>query len=137
EALISLDGGKPHEVPLVADVKPGKHAVRITAPGYFDETRDVDVAAGAVAPLDVTLREKPGKLSIRARDGAQVSVDGRFVAATPLLQPIDVEPGHHLVTVTKNGYHASTQEIEIGRNEARSLDVRLPATLQRSFSYEI
>src|SRR5262249_11369372 len=87
---------------------------------FFDETRDVDVAAGAVAPLDVTLKERPGKLAIVARSGADVSIDGRFAAATPLPQPLDVEPGRHLVTVTQNGYRAFSQEIETRRAPRRA-----------------
>ncbi len=137
EAQISLDGAKPHEAPLVADVKPGKHNVRVTAPGYFDETRDVPVGAGDVVPVDVPLREKPGHLTLRGPDGAQVSIDGRLAATTPLSQPLDVPAGRHLVTVTRNGHRAYSHEIEVGRDEARALDVKLDATVQRAVSYTL
>jgi len=71
------DIGAIGKTPFTGHVKPGKHTVRVTAPGYFDETRDVPVAAGQMVPVDVPLREKPGHLTVRARDGAQVSIDGR------------------------------------------------------------
>jgi hypothetical protein len=137
DALISLDGGSPREAPLVADVQPGKHAVRATAPGYFDEAREVPVTAGEVRPVDVILREKPGRLTFRASDGAQVSIDGRLAATTPLIQPLDVSPGRHLVTVTRNGYRVYSHEIELARDEARTLDVKLDATSQRYASFAL
>lgn len=134
-ALVSLDGAKPVEAPLIAEVKPGKHNLRVTAPGYFEEARDVDVAAGTVAALDLPLREKQGRLTVKTRPRAQVSIDGRFVATTPLSQPIDVEPGRHLVTVTKNGYKAFYQELEVGRDEAKEVAAPLEGSRQRTVSY--
>jgi hypothetical protein len=135
EAKVSLDGAAACDVPLVADVKPGKHSVKVTAPGFFDEARDLEVKQGAVAGLDIQLREKPAKLMITARDGAQVSIDGRLTAQTPLAQPLDVEPGRHLISVVKNGYRAYSSEIELGRAEEKSMEAPLDATTQRKASY--
>ncbi len=137
DAKVALDGAAPRDVPLVADVQPGKHSVRVTAPGFFDEARDLEVKQGAVAGLDIQLREKPGKILVTARDGAQVSIDGRLVAQTPLAQPIDVEPGRHLLTVVKNGYRPYSAEIEIGRAEERTYEAPLAATTQRKISYAL
>lgn len=134
-AQISLDGGKPLEVPLIAEVKPGKHTLRITAAGYFDETREIEVGAGSVAALDLPLREKPGRLSLRTLPGAQVTLDGRLVAQTPLTQPLDVEPGRHLLGISKNGYRAYAHELDLGRDEERSVDIPLTSTSQRKASY--
>ncbi len=134
-ALVSLDGGKPAEAPLFAEIAPGKHSVHVTAPGFVDETHELDAPVGGVSPLDVRLKEKPGRLSIDALAQAQVTLDGRFVASTPLAQPLDVEPGHHLLAVTRNGYRAYVHEIEIGRDEAKTLDVKLETTTQRTVSY--
>jgi len=133
-ALVSLDGGKPAEAPLFAEIKPGKHSVHVTAPGYVDETHDLDVAAGGISPLDVRLKEKPGRLSIHALAQAQINLDGRFVASTPLSQPVDVEPGRHLLAVTRNGYRAYVHEIEIGRDESKTLEIKLDTTTQRTVS---
>jgi hypothetical protein len=134
-AVISLDGGKPLEVPLIAEVKPGKHTLRISASGYFEETREIEVGAGSVAALDLPLREKPGRLSLRTLPGAQVTLDGRLVAQTPLTQPLDVEPGRHLLGISKNGYRAWAHEIEVGRDEPKSLEIPLESTTQRKASY--
>jgi hypothetical protein len=134
-ALVTLDGGKPAEAPLIAEVKPGKHALRVTGRGYFDEARDIEVAAGSVSALDIPLRDKPGHLALQTRGGAQVTIDGRFVATTPLSQPIDVEPGRHLLAVTQNGFSAYSREIEIERDEQKSLEIKLEGTTQRTASF--
>ena len=137
DAQIALDDQRPREVPLVAEVAPGKHRVRVSAPGYFEETRDVDVIDGSVTPLDVVLRERPARLALRAEAGAQISVDGRFIAAAPLDGPIDLPPGRHLVSVLRNGSRAHAEEIDLGRGEERTLAVHLERTGQRTTSYAL
>ena len=72
---------------------------------------------------------------IKASDGALLTIDGRSVATTPLPRALEIEPGHHLIVLAKNGYHAHTEEIDVGRAEARTLDVSLGATKQRVASY--
>lgn len=57
------------------------------------------------------------------------------MATTPLPRALEIEPGHHLIVLAKNGYHAHTEEIDVGRAEARTLDVSLGATKQRVASY--
>ena len=96
----------------------------------------------AVAPQPVPqravlrdLRERPGQLVIKASDGALLTIDGRYVATTPLPRALEIEPGHHLIVLAKNGYHAHTEEIDVGRAETRTLDVSLGATKQRVASY--
>src|SRR6185437_681292 len=66
-----------------------------------------------------------------------VSIDGRLAATTPLSQPLDVPPGRHLVSVARNGYRPYSQEIEVGRDEAREVAVVLDPTLQRNISYGV
>ena len=134
-AQIALDGGKPLEVPLIAEVKPGKHSIKLSAPGYFEEARDIEVAPGSVAALDIPLRDKPGHVTIEASSSAQVSLDGRFVGATPLSQPLNVEPGRHLLVVTKNGHRAYSYELDVGRDEQKKISVKLERSGQRVASY--
>lgn len=135
EATVSVDKGKAMEAPLITEITPGKHALHLTAPGYFDEDREINASAGGVAALDIALRERPGQLVIKARDGALLTIDGRYVATTPLPRALEIEPGHHLIALAKNGYHAHTEEIDVGRAETRTLDVSLGATKQRVASY--
>jgi hypothetical protein len=130
-ATIALDGGKPTGVPLIVEIKPGKHTLRLRASGYFDEEREIQVGEGSVAALDIPLRERPGQLSIVTAGGAQVSIDGRLAATTPLANPLEVDPGRHLVTVTRNGYRPFSQEMDVGRGEAKTVSAKLEVTRQR------
>ena len=133
--MVSVDKGQALEAPLITAIKPGKHALHLTAPGYFDEDRDIDASAGGVAALDIALRERPGQLVVHARAGAQLTIDGRYVATTPLPRPLEIDPGHHVIAVARNGYRAYTEEIDVGRAEIKKIDVDLHATKQRVTSY--
>ena len=72
---------------------------------------------------------------IKAIGGAQLTIDGRYVATTPLPRPLEIEPGHHLIAIAKNGYRAYTEEIDVGRAETKTVDASLRATKQRVVSY--
>jgi len=113
-------------------VPAGKHRVVISAEGFFDETREVTAVDGTIIAADVALREKPALVTLqRADDGARVEIDGRFVSTTPLHAPLEIAPGSHLLTVTKNGHEAYARELELGRGETRSLDAKLAPSKQR------
>ena len=135
EAKVSLDGAAPVELPLIEEVKPGKHKVRVTAEGYFDEEREVLAVEGNLIPNDISLREKPARVTITAPNGAQISVDGRPQATTPLGGPLEIPPGRHLVAVTKNGSRAFTQQVDLERGEAKKIEASLSITPQRVVSY--
>jgi hypothetical protein len=134
-AMVSIDGGKPAEAPLMAEVPPGKHRVRITAEGHFDQEREVDAQQGGVFPVDVTLTPRPARLTIVAPDAALVSIDGRAAGLTPLPGPLELPAGAHFVVVSKNGHRPFTEEIKLRRGEARTLRAELDTTGQRFAAY--
>ncbi|MCC6646579.1 MAG: PEGA domain-containing protein [Polyangiaceae bacterium] len=135
-AEVWVDGQRASELPLIDVVKPGKHSLRVAAPGYFDETREVVAVQGGLVAVDVALRERPATLTIIAPRGAAVSLDGRPQGVTPL-PPLEVAPGAHAVTLTLNGHHAHTEEIELSRGESRELRTGLSKTGQRKASYAV
>lgn len=135
-ATVSLDGGAPTPAPYIQDVQPGRHKLKVMAEGHFDYERELDVKPGAVVPLlDIPLREKPARLSLDCKPGADVSIDGTPVAKTPLFRPIELSGGRHFLAVTKVGHKPFSQEIEVKRGEARSIQVNLSTTGQRIASY--
>jgi hypothetical protein len=136
DAQIAIDG-KPAKTGMAMEVAPGRHHVSISAPGYFPDERDVQAVASALVPVDVPLKEKPAHLVITGVDGAQISVDGRPAGTTPLASPIELPSGVHLVSVTKNGHRAYTQEVEVGKDEKKQLSVSLDATTQRTIAYSL
>lgn len=130
-ARVSLNGATPASLPLIAEVAKGKHRVKVAAPGFFDEERELQAAEGGILALDITLREQPGKLDIAVEEDAEITVDGRLVGLTPLSRPIELPAGRHLVAVLKNGRTGFTKEVRIERGKSQRLDVKLESTGQR------
>jgi hypothetical protein len=137
DARVALDGEKPVPAPLFVEAKPGKHAITIVSPGHFDEARSFDLQEGAVVALDIPLRERPALVTVDTASGAQVSVDGRYVATTPQPSPLEIAPGPHVFTVAKNGHLAFSEEIDLGRGEAKRVAAPLPRSSQRIASYSL
>lgn len=131
----SIDGGPEKETPLNEEVKPGKHTVKLTAPGYFDEERTLEVGEGEIAPANLPQRERPAELSLSVGADADISIDGRFIGASPLPRAIELPSGKHSIMVLKNGYRAYATDVLLARGEARTLTVELDGTTQRTISY--
>ncbi|MBK8257320.1 MAG: PEGA domain-containing protein [Polyangiaceae bacterium] len=136
-ALASLDGGEPAELPLIQELTPGPHKLRLTAEGYVDDERDIVAFEGQVFGLDVSLRERPALLTIGTDSGADVSIDGRNEGTTPLPKALEIAPGTRLVTITKTGYRPFSAEIDFRRDERRPLEVKLQQTTQRTASFVV
>lgn len=136
-AKAALDGGAPEDVPLIEEVTPGKHHVRVWADGYFDEERDALAAQGSLAALDVPLREKPALLSVKLDTTATVAVDGRPMATTPLAQPLELPSGTHVVTLTKNGYRAFSREVTLAHGGSATIDAKLEQSGQRTAAWVV
>ena len=134
-AKAALDGGAPEDVPLIEEVSPGKHHVRIWADGYFDEERDAIAAQGSLAAIDVPLREKPALLSVTLDTRASIAVDGRPMATTPLAQPLEVPSGTHVVTITKNGYKAFSREVTLAHGGSATIAAKLEHSGQRTAAW--
>jgi hypothetical protein len=134
-ARVSLDDGPLKPSPLIADVKPGNHHVRVEADGYFEGRHPLVAVEGGLVALEVPLSAKPAKLSVNTENGADVLVDRRPVGRTPLTAPIELPAGTHFVALTRNGRAPYGQEVRLARGESRTLDVSLGGTRQRVWSY--
>ncbi len=130
-AQVLLDGKTKKEAQLAIEVPPGKHRVRVSAVGYFDDERDVNAIDNNLVPVDVQLREKPAQLSLEGTKNAEVTIDSRPVGTTPLPGPIQLSSGSHLIVIRKNGYRPYTEEIEVARDQRKTLPVELKPTGQR------
>jgi hypothetical protein len=130
-ARVSLNDRPAAKLPLIAPVESGKHTIVVSAPGFFEETREVEAADGALHALDFVLREKPATLEVRAEPNAEISVDGRLIGVSPLDRPIELPAGTHVVTVMKNGRQAHSVDVKLERGKRHRLDANLEATGQR------
>lgn len=130
-AQASLDGGPPQEVPYFADLEPGKHKVRVFAEGYFDAEQEVNGDRGIDMPVSLPLREKPALVTIALESAADVYVDGRLVATTPLGRPLEIAPGGHVIAIAKNGKQPWQQEVVLERAKPVRISPRLVTSGQR------
>jgi len=130
-AAARVDGGKMHKLPMVVIIEPGRHEVAIAATGY--RTKEVRFVAdrGSIEILRRKLDPMPAQLVVVGPVGASVYVDGDFASTLPVEAPIDVEPGHHALTVSANGYHSHHRALDLTRGKRASIEVDLDQTGQR------
>jgi hypothetical protein len=134
-ATASLDGDKPGEVPMIREVKPGKHTIAVSADGYFPEEVEGVAVEGRLVVVEVNLKEQPAKLQVRGTDGAEVSVDGRPIGTVPFARAVELPAGRHFIAVAKRGHHPMTREVQLKRGQELSIDAPLERTSQRAISY--
>jgi hypothetical protein len=121
--------------PFISEVAPGKHMVKLSAPGFEDYTREIVVdAKNGTPPLDVPLVPRSALLTIRTDDGAEVSIDGRLQGDAPL-PPLKVTAGSHFVAIVLNGRRAFSKRITLTRGQNATLDASLEGTGQRTVSW--
>jgi hypothetical protein len=132
EAQIALDGDAEVDSPLIREVAPGKHHVRVTAPGFVDTTRRIVAVKGDLVTVDIALIERPAQLVVIAREGALLSIDGRVQGACPFPKPLELSAGSHLITLTASGYVGLSTEQTLGRGETTVVRAPMHRTVQRT-----
>jgi hypothetical protein len=133
-AHVSLDGAPPQEVPFFSELEPGKHRLVVSAEGFFDEERDVSGDNAIDQPVDLTLKERPALVTVALDAKADVYVDGRVVATTPLSRPIEVPSGPHVIAVSENGKRPFSQDVVLARARSARIEPKLETSGQRIVS---
>lgn len=136
-AAISVDGGKGSESPFIDVVKPGKHLVRVVAPGYISEEREIVAIENSLVPLEVTLREEPSFLAIAAKADAIITIDGRSYGEAPLDKRIELHRGTHVVTASLSGHYPYRETVRLEPGQTTSMKISLTRTRQRYVSYAL
>lgn len=128
-ALISIDGDSPRPAQRSAVVIPGRHSVRVTAPGYATREVTVQAIADQITPETVELKELDATVDLGS-DGASRTtyVDGRLVGN---VRTLSLSPGRHFVSVTAQGSVSQGKFVTVRRGEALSLRFDEQATAQR------
>jgi len=134
QARIWLDGVEYGSSPVIAEVPPGRHRLKVVASGYFEESRDLVAVEGALVTLDVPLRERPSELWIHAPSGVDITVDGRLQGTTPLPRALELPAGRHIIAATRSGFRGISREISTTSGEVRNIRVSLPRSHQRTLS---
>ncbi|HEV3041411.1 MAG TPA: protein kinase [Candidatus Angelobacter sp.] len=114
-AKVEVDGySEPKWItPFTAsNLAPGKHNVVLTKPGYLEEERDVEVAAGKSLAVDVSLNPVSPKVVVSSTpSGANIWIDGKDTGKTTPSEIINLEKGAHTIVLRKQGFkEVSTSE---------------------------
>jgi hypothetical protein len=131
-ATAGVDGEESSEMPLIRDVKPGKHKVKVEAPGFGAEEEEAIAVDGRLVVVDLNLKEKPAVIALAAPSGADVTLDGRLVGTAPLPAELEVPSGRHYVVVTERGAYPFARDLNLGRGEKLVVDAKLETTTQRT-----
>ena len=130
DARVIVDATPPRQPPVILEIEPGPHVVRLIAQGFFDESRDVLVAQGNLTAIDLVLREKPGVIVLEGVSGATVFVDSQNLGTAPIA-PISLPSGRHVIGLSKNGFDGWTTEVELGPGQTKVLSPPLRRSVQR------
>jgi tetratricopeptide (TPR) repeat protein len=136
-ARIVIDGTKEGSSPLVEVVSPGKHLVRVSAPGYLPEERDIIAVEKIMVPLEITLREEPAYLTLTTAEGALIRIDGRTIGEAPVAKKVELKPGSHSVVVSLPGHYSRQETIDLQAGKTNTLDINLDKSRQRILSYAL
>jgi hypothetical protein len=131
-AMISVDGGAAAPPQVMAEVTPGRHTVRVTAPGHVEKEFVTQAVEGQITPETYELEEQPAKLEIEMPGDATIYVNGRDMGKSTQLT---VPPGPHFVSVVRTGHHPEARPIQLAAGESQKLAFELKTTTQRDVSY--
>jgi len=115
------------QTPYTARLAKGAYAVTLTAPGYEDVSKTIDISAEAPAKFLFKLDKivNVGTLDVGVNvKGARIYIDGKVVGLSPL-PPTKVEPGERQVVVEKEQYTTYRAMAKVETNQTTSVAVKL------------
>lgn len=93
-------------------VAAGRHRVSLAAPHYQPREAEFDVSGGSTIVISEPLVPERAFMAVECNvPGAEVLVDGRSLASTPVTSPLPVPEGSHHVVVRRAGY--TTYETDV------------------------
>ena len=129
-AAVRIDGAPSGNVPLRKTLDPGRHLVQVGKRGFVTYSKWVDLAAGQVLSIPVTLQTqapKTGSLLITADvTGLPVLIDGQNRGGTPLV--VDgLTAGEHVVEIESpgEGYQAFLKTVVVKADERTTVDATI------------
>jgi hypothetical protein len=140
-AAIYMDGRYLGVAPISFPAVRGSHTIKLTADGYKDEEKTINVSSNLSVNIDLEKRERDHRppesrmftLSVTSNvRGAKIYIDDKYTVAAPGIMP--VSRGSHFLRVTADGYADFTRTIEITNNTALNADLE---RVRRSYTLSI
>lgn len=114
-------GTLPGEIALV----PGSHTLIVSQDGFQTAQLDVSVRPRARIRRSVDLELETGSVLVDVQErGALIEVDGTAMGFTPAVLP-RVAAGTHTIRISRGGFRAFEETIEVAPNEQTAVQVRL------------
>lgn len=122
--------GKPVEPYALVEVDARDHAISVSADGYFPVEKKAVAIENQSTYIDVELRPRPARVTLKTEDDARVTVDGRHVATTPAAA-LELPAGTHFVSVLRRGREPWAREVNVTRGQELVLAAPLAKTGRR------
>ena len=125
----TIDGVKVEPFALV-DLDAKEHVITVTADGYFPVEKKAVAVSGQSLFVDVELRPKPARVTLKTEADARISLDGRFVGTAPTAA-LEVPAGTHVLAVLRRGREPFAKELAVKRGQELTLAAPLVHTARR------
>jgi hypothetical protein len=123
-ASLEVDGQMVGVSPAKLPIKPGRHRLTVSLPGYQSFSQDVQVSLGQTLQLAPKLVARTGYLRIEsAHEPFEVSLDEGPFEGTPCVHELKI--GNHRYQTRAAGCYASSGEIEVVEDRLTSMRVSL------------
>jgi hypothetical protein len=128
-ASIVVNGQYRGKTPLTLDnLDPGTYTVNISKFGFSPSTATTNLQSGERQEITATLPAETGSLIINTTPtGARIMVDDKDAGLSPAMLA-GLAPGNHTITITKDGYIPSTQQVKITAGTALPVTVVLSSS---------
>jgi hypothetical protein len=134
-AKVEVDGVPAGTAPLEGLALPaGRHAVKVTLPGYTTSLRDVAILPGLTRELAYTLVARPRITVETFPPGAEVILDGDRAGETPL-RDLVLAADDYLLTLRCAGYETVRKRISVDRDVPLRIErILVPRTVSRALA---
>lgn len=126
-AEVHIDGVYKGDTPpaISLELPAGDHRVECRHPRYETYSEVLKITNGELSRRNITLQKRKGVISLNTQQGAEVYIDGRLIGVTPILKPIELDAGPHMVTLKKPGFFNWSSEVTIESKKTLPLRITL------------
>jgi len=105
-AKVYIDDNYIDQTPIASPIKlqAGKHTLALENPNFPKYTESIVIASNKTLEKTVVLKiPDPAYLKVNVTPWADVYVDGKKVATTPIAEPLKITPGTHTILLSNPG----------------------------------
>jgi eukaryotic-like serine/threonine-protein kinase len=117
----------PRVLRQVIPEAPAEKMPAVSVKPKYDSKKNRAKLAKVVPPLAPGI--VPGQLNVDSNPaGAQVSLDGQSTGAVTPFSLANLTPGHHTITLSKNGFASETRGVDVASGSRSMISVQLAPT---------